>query len=119
MGALAQSDTSERRKDRGSLSLLPSPSLRSELPSSVFFSKPSNPFPLTAHVTWDYGHIHHWMFLSQGDTRSCSRKNTRLMPPQPCLHVEAADLVVPVFRAAGWDTPEAIMLHGGNFHLCL
>ena len=38
------------------------------------FPEPSNPFPLTAHVTWNYGHIHHWMLLSQKDTRSCWRE---------------------------------------------
>ena len=122
MGALARSDTSVplRGGRTGEVSLsVPLPLSAQSCHPLSFSPSPPIPFPLTAHVTWDYGHIHHWMFLSQEDTRSCSRKNTRLMPPptpQLCLHVEAADLVVPVFRAARWDTPEAIMLHDGNFH---
>lgn len=72
-----------------------------ELPSPVFFSEPSNPLPLTAHVTWDYGHIHRWMFLSQRDTRSGwsekrkkekEKKNKTLLTQ--FMRVEAADLVV-------------------------
>lgn len=95
-----------------SLSLLLSRSLF-QLPSSVFFSEPSNPFPFTAHVTWDYGHIHHWMFLSQKDTHSCWRQI--LSSDFPWFACWDSRFCCSRFGAAWWDTPEAVMLRDGNF----